>query len=70
MTEIKIEVINTQLEDLGVDQSPSYIPFRFRESQFIGYWVDSLAQNITFYIGGASFVCRNNKKILIYLKHY
>jgi hypothetical protein len=62
MTEIKIEVMNTQLEELGLDQSPTYIPFRFKDSAFVGYWTDSLSQNITFYVGDGSFVCRNNKK--------
>jgi hypothetical protein len=64
MTEIKIEIINTQLEELGVDQSATYIPFRFKDSAFVGYWTDSESQNITFYVGYCSFVCRNTKRNL------
>jgi len=64
MTEIKIEIVNTQLDDMGIEQAPTYIPFRFRDSAFVGYWTDTLAQNITFYVGDNSFVCRNTKRNL------
>jgi len=62
MAEVKIEVVNTDLEEMGVDQNPSYIPFRFNGSHFIGYWVDTTGATITFYVGDTSFVCRNNPK--------
>ena len=62
MKEIQIAIVNTQLADLGVDQEDTYVPLRFKESQFIGYWISNEGESLTFYLGTQSFICKNSRK--------
>jgi hypothetical protein len=62
MKEVKIEIVNTQLEDLGVDQPTTYTPLWFNESHFIGYWISNEGETLTFYLGPQAFICRNCQK--------
>lgn len=62
MKEVRIAIINTQLEELGVDQEDTYVPLRFKESHFIGYWISNEGETLTFYLGMQSFICRNCPK--------
>jgi len=62
MKEVKIEIVNTELQDLGVDQESTYTPLRFAESHFIGYWISNEGESLTFYLGVQSFLCRNCQK--------
>ena len=59
MKSVKIEIVNTKLDDLGIDQEPIYVPFRFNEKLLVGYWVDSKFDVIAFYIGSCSFICKH-----------
>jgi hypothetical protein len=63
MAQIKIQTINGKLEDLGIEQKPSYENFHFRESALSGYWIgtskyDSEERVITFYVGNETFICK------------
>ena len=62
MKEIKIEIVNTQLEEMGINQDATYTPLRFSESHFIGYWISNEGETLTFYLGMQSFICRNCQK--------
>jgi hypothetical protein len=61
MKEVRIAIVNTELAELGIDQEDTYVPLRFKESQFIGYWVSNEGESLTFYIGPQSFQCKNTK---------
>ena len=56
MKEIRIEIENIKLADLGIDQPIEYRTFRFKESQLVGYWISKEA--IVFYIGAQTFNCK------------
>lgn len=59
MREVKIQVENTQLIELGLKSDITYTRLRFNEDQFIGYWKDSAGDTISFYIGSQCFICNN-----------
>ena len=60
MKEIKIEIENIKLAEMGIDQPIEYRPLRFMESQFVGYWISEFS--IVFYIGSQTFNCKNCQK--------
>ena len=66
MREVKIEIVDIKLDDLGIEQEPRYAPFRFNESQFIGYWISNSTKDdstvIVFYLGSQTFNCKNCQK--------
>lgn len=62
MKEIKIQIENTQLIELGLESDIRYTPFRFNEEQFIGYWISKDNTELTFYIGSQCFMCKNCQK--------
>lgn len=66
MKEVRIEIENTDLRELGVDQPEQYAPFRFKESHFNGYWItkndETQIEKIIFYVGGITFMCKYCKK--------
>jgi hypothetical protein len=66
MKEVRIEIENTKLAELGVEQPIKYAPFRFNESQFIGYWVseneETGIKTIIFYTNGQTFNCKYCEK--------
>lgn len=62
MKEIRIEIVNTHLEEMGCDQPIRYATLRFNESHFIGYWISNEGENLTFYLGSQSFICKNSQK--------
>jgi hypothetical protein len=61
MKEVKIEIVDTGLEDMGVEQPTRYASLRFNESHFIGYWIPDHRETISFYLGSQSFVCKNTQ---------
>lgn len=62
MREVKIQIENTELADLGLAPEIRYVPFRFNENQFIGYWGSNNGTTLSFYVGAQSFLCRNCQK--------
>jgi hypothetical protein len=60
MKEIQIQIERSDLKELGIDQEASYIPLRFKESAFYGYFCGE--ELITVYIGSESFLCLKAKK--------
>jgi len=60
MKEIFIQIERTDLKELGIDQEPGYIPLRFKDSAFYGYFLGE--ELITVYIGAESFLCDKTKK--------
>jgi hypothetical protein len=62
MKEVKIQIENAQLADLGLEPEMRYTPFRFNENLFIGYWISNNDTTISFYIGDQCFLCRNCQK--------
>jgi hypothetical protein len=62
MAEVRIEIEDRKLKELGIDQESSYAPLRFSESQFIGYWFDGDGGSIHFYVGSQDFLCKNTQK--------
>lgn len=61
MAAIKIQIVNTQLQDMGIEAGTEYTLFKFPDRLFGGYWVNSLDSEITFYVGDNSYICENNK---------
>jgi hypothetical protein len=59
MVQVKIEIVNTKLEEMDIEQPVRYATLRFNESHFIGYWVSNEGANLTFYLGCQSFLCKN-----------
>lgn len=59
MKEVQIQLENTKLADFGLGSEVTYAPLRFNESHFIGYWINSDGDTITFYLGYQSFLCAN-----------
>jgi hypothetical protein len=62
MAEVKIQVIRPDLAEMDIEQEPVYVPVRFRDSAFVGYWVGEDYKLITFYVGSDSYICRNIEK--------
>ena len=62
MKEVKIEITNPELENLGLEPEIRYAALRFNESQFIGYWISNNETTISFYIGSQCFLCKNCEK--------
>ena len=59
---IKISVVNKQARDLDLDdQGEHLVPFKFDQSQFVGYWIDHTDEEIIFYVGGYSFITPNKE---------
>lgn len=56
MKQINIEIENTKLAELGIDQETEYRPLRFNERHLIGYWISKDA--IIVYIGTEQFLCK------------
>jgi hypothetical protein len=58
---INITIINKENEKIeeltGVsnDDSLLLVPFHFKESSFVGFWVDPDNEDIIFYVGAESF---------------
>ena len=61
MAEVKIQIVSQASEDLGIEGETIYLPYRFCESSFEGYW-PSTDGVITFYVGCNSFICRDCEK--------
>jgi len=59
---INILIVRADLEGMGVDQEGEYLPLYFPKSSFHGYWLNETSEQITFYVGSESFICRNCKK--------
>jgi len=59
---INILIVDASLEDMGLDQEGSYMPLYFPKSSFHGYWLSSSSDQITFYVGSETFICRNCQK--------
>jgi hypothetical protein len=67
MKQVNIEIEDKELAELGVDQEVRYAPFRFNDSQFIGYWISHYTDEtklpvIFFYVGSQTFNCRATQK--------
>jgi hypothetical protein len=62
MAEVKIQIVKTDLDEMGIEQEPEYLPFRFHDSAFVGYWIGEDYKLITFYVGSDSYICRNIEK--------
>lgn len=62
MKEVKIQVENTELSDLYGREEYWYMPLRFNESQFIGYWISNQGTTLSFYLGSQCFLCKNCQK--------
>jgi hypothetical protein len=66
MKEVLIEIEDIELANLGVKQEKRYELFRFKESQFIGYWFssdkDTGERMIVFYVGSQTFNCKAIKQ--------
>lgn len=58
MAKVDIEIEDKKLSELGIEQKPTYTPFYFSESHFIGYWFDGGGEVIHFYIGAQDFLCK------------
>lgn len=56
MKEIKIEIENIKLSDMGINQPIEYRTLRFNESKLVGYWISKEA--IVVYIGVQTFNCK------------
>ena len=57
MKEIDIEIENKQFAEMGIEQKAIYATLHFNPSKFIGYWIDSENETITFYLETQSFIC-------------
>lgn len=68
MIEIKIEIENIKLAEMGVDQPIRYRPFRFNKDHFIGYWIsvndETFIETIIFYVGSQTFNCKCCQKYI------
>lgn len=53
---VKIEIENTKLAELGIDQPIEYRELYFNSDHFVGYWVSD--KNIVFYVGTQTFNCK------------
>ena len=60
MKYIDIQIEDTQLAELGIEQPAVYATLRFNEAHLVGYWTNSNGDTITFYLGPQSFICENN----------
>lgn len=58
METIQISIINTKLEDLGLDQDDEYTDLHFRPKELMGYWIvkdGDEEPEICAYIGAHKF---------------
>jgi hypothetical protein len=62
MAEVKIQVIRPDLAEMDIEQEPVYVPFRFRDSAFVGYWIGNNPDSMTFYVGSVTCICRRSEK--------
>ena len=61
METIKISIIDTRLDDMGIDSKDEWVDFKFKPKDLIDYWVIPPDEGeepieIKVYIGGSSFV--------------
>lgn len=68
MRMIDIEIEDTKLADLGIEQEKTYTNFWFDESKLSGFWFGCDGESIHFYLGSLSFLCENNEKNIKLLK--
>lgn len=59
---VYIEIENSQLQKMGVEQDGKYAPFIFNPDKFVGYWISEEENEITFYLDSMSFICELNSK--------
>jgi len=61
---ILISTIDTQLDELGVDQEPIWVPLHFKSELFIGYWIipEEDESEIMFYVGAVKFITPNKRE--------
>jgi len=62
MREVKIQIYNQELEDLGIEQETRYTTLRFNEKWFIGYWISNNGETLSFYLGDQCFIAKNCDK--------
>lgn len=60
---VNIEIENTRLAKLGIDQPVEYRPLNFNSDHFVGYWINERAEStdkyIIFYVGTQTFNCKH-----------
>ena len=59
---VYIEIENSQLQKMGVEQEAKYAPFVFNPDKFIGYWPSEEDDKITFYVDSLQFLCKYTSK--------
>lgn len=59
---IYIEIENSQLQEMGVEQEGKYAPFVFDPALFVGYWISEEDDKITFYVDSLQFLCKYSTK--------
>ena len=64
MAEVKIHIVDSNLDDMGVKSDHQSTPFRFPDSTFQGYWPDPDDPVLNFYVGGNHFICRHCQKYI------
>jgi hypothetical protein len=62
MAEIQIQIVDSKLQEMEIEQEPTYATLYFAEHLFAAYWRCSDLKTITFYVGGTSYLCRNTPK--------
>lgn len=66
MKEVRIEIEQIDLKEMGIEQPERYTTLRFNESAFVGYWItkndETTVEKIIFYIGAVTFMCKYCQK--------
>jgi hypothetical protein len=67
MKEIEFEIIDTKLENLGIEQQSEYTTLKFRESALHAYWICHSVEDpneliIKVYIATDCFLCKYTKE--------
>ena len=72
MTSIDITILNTRLEDLGIECNKEYATFEFNPKRLSGFWLckdyDGIPDEICVYIDGREFYVAYSDKVLRQLR--
>ena len=64
MAEVKIYIMDSELDDMGVKTEYKFSPLRFPDSKFDAYWPDPDKPVLNFYVGGNHFICKHCQKYI------
>jgi hypothetical protein len=60
MPRIEIKIVDSKLEELGIDADIKYTCLNFKANSFHSYWICD--NDLIFYVGNEQFICDNTKK--------